>query len=300
MKNRRWDGDTDRHFWPFTFSGPSRYRRFGIMLDSGAQEGGEGDCHISFYAFGYTLICELPNVVPHYRERHWPKSWDAATVARLGRDWYDEVFPAEYGFTFSDGSLHVCYGAQTHGSDTTKSKCYFLPWRHWTHVRHSLYSLTGAHFWTEWDRKPRNSWEAWRAVKDACPKAQFEFEDYDGQRLIATTTIEEREWRFGTGLFRWLSWFRRPKIRRTLDIEFSGETGREKGSWKGGTVGTGIEMEPGELHESAFKRYCERDHRSKSGPYRVRYIGPVKRPEPARDPQAQAASPPTTDGKPTS
>ena len=286
MKNRRWDGETDRHFWPFTFSGPSCYRRFGIMLDSGAQEGGEGDCHISFYAFGYTLICELPNVVPHYRERHWPKSWDSATVARLGRNWYDEVFPAEYGFTVSDGSLHVHYGAQTHGSDTTKSKCYFLPWRHWTHVRHSLYSLTGAHFWTEWDRKPRNSLEAWRAVKDACPKVQFEFEDYDGQRLIATTTIEEREWRFGTGWFRWLSWFRRPRICRTLDIEFSGETGREKGSWKGGTVGTGIEMEPGELHESAFKRYCEQDHRSKSGPYRVRYIGPVKRPEPARDPQA--------------
>lgn len=291
MKNRRWDGETDRHFWPFTFSGQSRYRRIGIMLDSGAQEGNGGDCHISFYAFGYTLICELPPIIPSYRERHWPKSWDAETVARLGRDWYDEVFPREYGFTFSDGSLHMHYGAQTHGSDTTKSKCYFLPWLHWTHVRHSLYGFLGDHFWTDWGRKPQDSWAARQAVKDACPKVRFEFEDFDGQRLIATTHIEEREWRAGTGWFRWLSWFRRPKIRRSLDIEFSGETGKEKGSWKGGTVGTGIDMEPGELHEAAFKRYCQQDHRSKSGPYRVRYIGLVPKPEPVRDPQAAYSAP---------
>ena len=48
------------------------------------------------------------------------------------------------------------------------------------------------------------------------------------------------------------------KIRRSLDLEFSGETGPEKGSWKGGTVGTGIEMLPGELHEAAFRRYCQK------------------------------------------
>lgn len=37
------------------------------------------------------------------------------------------------------------------------------------------------------------------------------------------------------GWFKWLSWFGRPKIRRSLDIQFSSETGPEKGSWKGGT-----------------------------------------------------------------
>jgi hypothetical protein len=41
-----------------------------------------------------------------------------------------------------------------------------------------------------------------------------------------------------------------------LDIRFSEETGRRKGSWKGGTLGHGIDMLPGELHEAAFRRYC--------------------------------------------
>lgn len=262
MKKRRWDGEKDRHLWPFTLSGRSGYRRLGFMLDSGAQEGGEGDCHISFYAFGWTLICELPQIIPHYRIRHWPKSWDAATVARLGRDWYDEVFPREYGFTFTDGGrdLHVHYGAQTHDSTDTKSKVFFLPWRNWRFIRESWYDLKGNHFATE-PEAGRFAWEAREAIKNACPKARFDFEDYDGQRLVATTHIEEREWHFGTGWFRWLSWFRKPMIRRSLALEFSGETGREKGSWKGGTIGTGIEMLAGELHESAFKRYCEQEHR---------------------------------------
>ena len=34
------------------------------------------------------------------------------------------------------------------------------------------------------------------------------------------------------------------------------ETGSKKGSWKGGTIGHGIDMLPGELHEGAFRRYC--------------------------------------------
>ena len=84
----------------------------------------------------------------------------------------------------------------------------------------------------------------------------FAFKDFDGEELTARTTIEEREWRFGVGWFAWLSLFRKPKISRYLEIAFSGETGKRKGSWKGGTTGHSIEMLPGELHESAFRRYC--------------------------------------------
>ena len=45
----------------------------------------------------------------------------------------------------------------------------------------------------------------------------------------------------------------RTRWRRTIP---AGETGKRKGSWKGGTIGHSIGMEPGELHESAFRRYC--------------------------------------------
>lgn len=271
MKNRRWDGKTERHLWPFTLCGPGDYQRLGFMLDSGARDDVGGDCHIRFHAFGWTLLCELPSIVPDYRVRHFP-DWDADTIARIGRSWYDEVHAREFGVVVSEGAAHIHFGAQTHDSNTTKSKVYFLPWKAWRHVRQSFYGLEGEHFATI-PEQPRIAWEASDAIKNACPKVRFAFEDYDGQSLIATTHIEEREWLAGEGWFRWLSWFRRSKVRRTLQIEFSGETGKEKGSWKGGTIGTSIDMLPGELHEAAFRRYCEQEHRSKSGRYKVRFIG---------------------------
>jgi hypothetical protein len=273
MKKRRYSDD-DHHFWPFTLSF-SRYRTIGIILDSGGNDGHSGSCHIRLHLRGVTLICELPRILRDHSVRHHAKTWDAETVARIGRDWYDEVFPREYGFTVSDGTLHVHYGPQPHDSTSTKRKCYFLPWRNWRHIRHSLYDLSGEHFHTEHD-DAQNSWAANTAVRDACPKIRFEFDDFDGQRIVATTHIEEREWHFGTGVCRWLSWFRRPKISRDLMLEFSAEVGPEKGSWKGGTCGHAIEMLPGELHEAAFKRYCQQEHRSKYRRFRISYVGPVQ------------------------
>ena len=154
MKNRRYSG-TDFHLWPFTLSKHSHqgYRPVGVVLDSGAHEDERGDCHIKLSGFGWTLICELPPIIPDYTVRHVAKSWDAATIARLGRDWYDERFSREYGFTFSEGSLHVRYGAQTHDSRTDQNKCFFLPWRSWRHIRRSLFDTEGKHFFTEHDGK---------------------------------------------------------------------------------------------------------------------------------------------------
>lgn len=269
MKNRRWS-DNDKHLWPFTLA-TGDWKKYGFMLDSGANDGGPGSCHIRFYFGTVTLICELPNFIPDWRERKHA-GWDDATIARIGRDWYENVFPREYGAYLSEGTLHVHYGAQTHDSRTDQNKCYFLPWRNCRFIRHSFYDLKGGHFWTERENE-RAAWEASSAIKAAVPKAKFEFEDYDGQKIVATTHIEEREWRFGTGWFSWLSLFTKPKIFRTLELSFSSEVGPEKGSWKGGTVGTSIEMLPNEEPESAFRRYCEKEHRSKYRRYNVRYIG---------------------------
>jgi hypothetical protein len=72
--------------------------------------------------------------------------------------------------------------------------------------------------------------------------------------------IQEREWLRGVKAFRWLSRFFYPKIRRSLNLEFHKEVGPRKGSWKGGTIGHSIEMLPGELHEAAFRRYCEKNN----------------------------------------
>jgi len=248
MKKRRWS-DTNYHLWPFTLS-PSGYSKFGVMLDSG--HGESPGCHIRFYVSRWCLLVELPPIVWPYRIKHMA-GWDAATIARLGRDYYFEEHAREYGFSYDSGTVHLHYGPQTLSSTDTKSKVVWLPWMNWRFVRMSYYNLTGTHWWTEPKGMP---WTERHAKEEACPATSFEFLDFDGERIVAKTKIEEREWRFGTGWFEWLSWFRKPKIARSLDIEFSKETGRKKGSWKGGTVGHSIDMRPGELHESAFRRYC--------------------------------------------
>jgi hypothetical protein len=257
-RGRRWS-DNDSRFGPFTYSSDSRYRSFTAVLSSGVDE--HPGCNLRLSAFGRTLIIELPAIIKPYRVKVVP-GWDAATVERLGRDWYWNEDEREYGFTVSEGHLSVPLGRQTNDSSTEQRWGYFLPWTQWRFIRHSRYDLAGEHFWTD---HPRARWDTPEhdendAAKERCPSASFEFDDFDGERITAKTSIEEREWKFGEGWFKWLSLFRRSKIRRVLDIWFSRETGERKGSWKGGTVGISIEMLPGELHEAAFRRYCEQNN----------------------------------------
>lgn len=253
----RWSDD-DRYVGPLTFSFGSGYRHFAIMLSSGNDEGSLASFRVS--AGSATVILSLPRwLVPTERKKVFPRSWDAATIARLGRDWYWDETKREYGVSLSDGYLSVHYGRQTMASDTEKSWGHFLPWTQWRHVRHSLYGLDGSLFvhMPEWGRKlGEGSWKAREAVERLCPTASFAFTDFDGEALIVKTRIEEREWLFGDKWCKWLSLFHKPKINRSLYLDFSNETGRRKGSWKGGTTGHAIDMLSGELHAAAFQRYC--------------------------------------------
>ena len=255
---RRWS-DNDRHFGPLTYARDQRgYRPLALVLGSGDGDEDPG-CRLRVSGFGHTVIVALPAIIKPWRRKVVAKSWDAAAVERMGRDWYWDVHEREYGGSYSEGLLQVFLGRQTHDSSTTQSWSKLLPWTQWRFVRCSLYGLQGEYFWTEpqgANQLGSKNWDAVQAAQDACPSLTFSFADYDGEHLTARTRIEEREWRFGQGWFKWLSAFRKPMVRRSLDIAFSGETGRRKGSWKGGTLGHGIEMLPGELHEAAFRRYC--------------------------------------------
>lgn len=271
--------DNDRRFGPFTLGERSAtWRPLAIRLDSGCDE--YRGCSLNLQAFGWWLRVRLPQVIKPFEIRHKATTWDAATIERMGRDWYAEVHRRVFGFSVSDGFLQVFLGPQTHDSLTTKSWCKHLPWTQWRFIRFSLYGLEGEHLRTWLEPKRRkldgsgfDRFTQQREFEETMPKAVFEIDDYDGQRIQASTHIEEREWRFGEGWFKWLSLFRRPKVRRSLSIEFDKEVGPEKGSWKGGTMGTGIEMLPGELHEDAFRRFCDQDQRSKYRPFRVTFVG---------------------------
>lgn len=276
--------DDDRHFGPITY-GPSSWDALRLVWASGGVEEGSPSPKkpntLTVNAFRWTARINLPKILKPLLIKHVPESWDAATIARLGRNYYYEAFQREYGFCLSEGGFFSLYlGAQTHCSSTTQDWHYFLPWTQWRFHRMSFYDTTGAEFWTQIQKNRKrgsglgNRWDEQRAAEEACPKISFNFRDYDGKEISVVTHIEEREWHFGTGWFKWLSWFRKPKIRRSLDLQFSEEVGPEKGSWKGGTMGHSIDMLPGELHESAFRRYCDKEQDARHGrKFRITFIG---------------------------
>ncbi|RUW04030.1 hypothetical protein [Mesorhizobium sp. M1A.F.Ca.IN.020.04.1.1] len=256
---RRW-GDNDRYLGPFCYARDGRaYRPLAIVLSSGGDE--YPGASLRFSGFGHTLIIALPSIIKPWKRWVDTSRYEWSTSPNGG---YWDIQSRSFGFSYSEGFLQVFHGPQTHDSWTDKTWTKFLPWTQWRHVRKSFYGINGEHVATLPDTGKSYTldsgrWERERAIEKATPTVCFEFDDFDGERLTATTKIEEMEWKFGTGWFKWLSLFRKPKVRRSLDIEFSGETGERKGSWKGGTLGTGIDMTSGELHESAFRRYCEKN-----------------------------------------
>ena len=222
----RW-GNNDCYFGPFTFATDNRYKPFAIELSSSNDE--DESCNLRISGFGYTLISVLPPIIKPWR--NWINTSKYKWSDNLAGGFWD-IHRKTYGLTIDDGYVHLHYGPQTGDSATEKSKCWRIPWMHWRHVRTSLYDTTGSHFWTEplmvkgqkWD------WELMQMKRETCPSVEFAFTDYDGERITAIIRIVEREWLFGIGYFKWLSFFSKPRISRSLNIDFSKETGKKKGS----------------------------------------------------------------------
>lgn len=267
-KRKSWDPQTDKGWGPFTYNSASRYKRIELCLYSPGDESETGKAGLRLTVGRRTLILALPRAFcPPHREwvplEKYPVGEKIVTMGGCLGYW-----PRQFGFTLTEAGdqggydfLIVHYGQQTHSSNDTKSWSWFLPWKQWRMVRHTFYGLNPEMVAYEapcpgprWDTL---AYEMDRVAQQCVPTRIFAFLDYDGEHLYATTKIEEREWRKGEGWWRWVGRFADPMVCRSLDIRFSGETGGRKGSWKGGTIGTGIELLPGEHHVGGFMRYCE-------------------------------------------
>lgn len=234
--------DNDKNWGPFTLG--DWFSSFKVSLES-AEYGDDSAC-ILITGFRKALRIQMPFRMPSCREY---------SVSLSGEGKYDH--------------LQVNYGMRSWDSATEQRWGYFLPWMQWRMVRHTLHNLDGSIFFTE----KKGHWDEYWKAKESVPTVKFEFMDSDGEVIVATCYIEEREWHRGEKWFAWLKHFYKPMVSRSLDMSFSKEVGKEKGSWKGGVVGTSIEMIPGENPESAFKRFCDKDHRSKHGTYELKFIG---------------------------
>lgn len=267
FKPIRWSGENDRYFGPFTYARASKDEhsiRWSLGLSSGDGDDYAG-CRLRATVPGHTLILALPQwVLRPYRV--WVDCSKLQTYDSEGKPnplrpdaGYWDQHDREYGLSLSGGHLSLNYGPQTNESWTSKHKGYLLPWMQQRMTRHSYYDESLRWVWDEPQgyRYGSPEMDAIKDVRETMPVVKFMLLDYDHTPVVATTRIEEREWRHGTGRFEWLSRFYKPLVIRRLNIEFSEETGRRKGSWKGGTLGTnGPIIDADTTHETAMQVYC--------------------------------------------
>jgi hypothetical protein len=253
-----------------------------IDLNSGYEE---HEPHLSIIVGRVYILLNMPKwVVQPHRRKVMAETWDAATVARMGRDWYWHETRREFGLSLSLSDVRVKYGVQPDAWPGDKSLMWSFPWMKLRYMGQRWYDLDGNLCETMSNAEERACLgktgryftELREEVEARVPKAVFEVEDFDGTRIRATTHIEEREWHRGEGWFKWLAWVFPARVRRSMAVEFDKEVGYEKGSWKGGLMGTGIDLEPGELHESAMRRFCAAGVRNKSGISALKFVGPAR------------------------
>ena len=251
-----WWSEGEKKWGPFMYHKSAHQEtRFEISLRANDREENTLPCMLLVRVGRYTFIVKLPQIIQPEKKKIIAKYWNAETIERHGRNWYYEEISRKYGISLYDDHFCVYYGRVTDDSETEQYWGTFVPWMTTRHVRHSFYDTDGKLVGELFGYAP---YEKQKELEDNTPNVKFTLVDFDNEVITATTRIEEREWRRGAGWFKWISIFYKPTIHRYLDISFDKEVGREKGSWKGGTMGHSIELLPDELHIAGMQKYCEK------------------------------------------
>ncbi len=124
-------------------------------------------------------------------------------------------------------------------------KFFHMPWD-WDFIKCEVQRPDGT--WV----KEVNSWDG--GEPDGRWEGSFSYsytlKSGEVQRRTAKVHVDRREWRR-----KWLRWCPvLAKVRTSIDITFDGEVGERTGSWKGGCIGCGWEMLPGETPEQTLRR----------------------------------------------
>lgn len=152
-----------------------------------------------------------------------------------------------WSFTFFASDVHLNWGH--------RCKIVHFPWQ-WTHYRGEQFMADGT--WADRREIERgiNHPEGWCRAADH-PDAWRKVLPYgytlrsgEIQERQATITVSRSEYRW-----RWFKWLPFPRQRyQGIDVQFSDEVGERTGSWKGGCIGCGYTMLPGETAEQCLRR----------------------------------------------
>lgn len=132
----------------------------------------------------------------------------------------DQCSGPAYGFIFFADGLHLHWGKCT-GRRGDPMTIIAMPWA-WRHREHKILSAPEQHPYT------------------------YVLRSGDVQTRTATIQAESRCWTRP-----WVPW---RKLSRYIDVRFSDEVGERAGSWKGGCLGCGYEMKPGESPLDTLRR----------------------------------------------
>ena len=194
-----------------------------------------------------------------------------ATVnPQTGKKGYTEYIQRSYGFSTFEDAIHIHYGIQPgcwSSRDPKNSdhvKLFYIPWLKWDRDYIEFLNLDHSVFSIYWDNKNGSiNFDSLDSHRDTVPKIKFALKDFDGEDIVATCYLQNSRYSCGVGLFKFLKFFKKKDYLR-MDIAFDKETGYEKGSWKGGTIGTSCEVMPGETPLVAFHRYAGETDRYKN------------------------------------
>jgi hypothetical protein len=162
--------------------------------------------------------------------------------------WTDECDPPKWGISIHHNTIWIYRGGKGNWSGGNKWWTWNIPFltKEWVRSSILLKDDTWEH---EFKGSKKNFYEdSWKAKQKSWT---YDYTDsYDGEVIPTTIYVEEREWRP-----KWLKWTQLFSIkRRTIDVHFSKECGKRKGSWKGGTLGCSYELLPGEEPLDCLKR----------------------------------------------
>lgn len=165
---------------------------------------------------------------------HFPFPWKPGSKRESWcREWQ------QWGISHCDDAMHFYWNE--------RSKVWWIPWLNKVPQRHEV-------------RRADGSWVpfvgSWEHDKQPDGREEFTFpyryilKNGTAQERTATVFVERRAWR--PKWFTWTGLFE--KSRQSIDVQFDGEVGERSGSWKGGCVRCGWEMQPNETPEQTLRR----------------------------------------------